>query len=444
MSLRIQPLFFVGKQWGSPDKAGGQRRAPIDTQAHVAGFRAGLSDYDVGDAIVYDSPEQAAALASAVADADLLLIGQSELLAIPWAARALLTVDKPMVLYCRDGYLSAQLTDLAGCLTADGADAVMAVDLEDVRRHARVLAARKAVGSGTLLVVGEGFPSCSQAANPSSPEMVTERFGARVAVRSLDDFYARLARVERAAGEALAQDWIRASHEVTPGARRTLVEAALAHLVIEAFAEETGATAVAVDCRAMDETSMERFGVFYSPCVSLTLLRDRGIPAACEADVCCTLAMMLLGALANRGTFMGNLPTVNPEEGWIHIAHCAATTRMDGWDTRPAPLTLEDYHGRDNGVATYAPFREGETVTVSRVDKNLRRVSLVSGPIVDADLDRGLGGCINVMRVGVGNPRDYVKRCLLGDHHAVVYGDLRAEMRELCGRLGLEVLEPSA
>ena len=437
-------MFFAGKQWGSPDKAGGQRRATIDTQAHVAGFREGLSDCDVADPIVYHSGEQALSIASDVADADLLLIGQSELLAIPWAARALLALDKPMVLYCRERYLSAQLTDLAGCLRADGADAFMAVDLEDVRRHAHILAARKAVSNGTLLVIGQGFPSCSQAANPESPEMVTERLGTRVAVRSLDDFYAGLAGIERSAGEALAQEWIEAFDEVTAGARRTLVEAALTHLVVEGFVEETGATAVAVDCRAMDETSMEQFGVFYSPCVSLTLLRDRGIPAACEADVCCTLAMMLLGALADRGTFMGNLPTVSPEEGWIHVAHCAATTRMDGWDSRPAPLTLEDYHGRDNGVASYAPFREGEAVTVSRVDKNLRRVSLVSGPIVDADLDRGLGGCINLMRVGVSNPRDYVKRCLLGDHHAVVYGDVRAEMRELCGRLGLEVLEPSA
>jgi L-fucose isomerase-like protein len=415
---------------------------PVDVDGHVAKIRQGLSNYEVRQPLVYHSAEQAESLATEVADADLIVVGESELLAIPWAAKALLAAAKPIVLYCRDKYLSAPLADLAGCLAADGADASMAVDMSDVRTRAKIVAAEKAIRNGVLLVVGDGFPSCSQAANPSSPDVVTERFGTRVVVRTTDDFYAALAETSRTEAEALAQEWIEWAYQVTDGARQTLVEAAQTHLVIERFVEATGATGVAVDCRAIDETSMERFGVFYSPCVSLTVLRDRGIPAACEADVCCALGMMVLGEVAGKPAFMGNLPTVDVEQGWLHIAHCAATTKMDGYEAAPAPLTLEDYHGRKNGVASYAPFREGETVTVARPDKNLRRVSLVAGPIVDADLKRQLPGCINIMRLGVSDPRDYVHRCLMGDHHAVVYGDMRAEVRELAGRLGLEVVEP--
>ena len=117
--MRVQPVFFFGVQWGSPGKKGGQRHWTIDVKARAAELRQSLPEHEVPDPLVYDSAEETATLSADVAEADLVVVGQSELLAIPWAAAALVKLDKPIVLYCRDGYLSAPLTDLAGTLSAD-------------------------------------------------------------------------------------------------------------------------------------------------------------------------------------------------------------------------------------------------------------------------------------------------------------------------------------
>lgn len=444
MTFRIQPVFFAGRQWGSPGKPGGQRPAPIDAASHAQTYRRILNGYQVLDPLVYNSAAEAANVSNDAATADALLVGQSELLAIPWAAKALASIDKPVLLYMRDRYISAPLADLAGYLAADGADVLVAIDSEDLRTMVRVLAAHKRLREAVILVVGEGFPPCSQAANPHSPELVTDRFGASVVIRTIEQFYEAVGGVSDQDAQAVVADWHQRASNVTAAASKTIVEAAKTSIVVERSAQESGATAVAVDCRALDETSMERYGVFYSPCVGLTILRDAGIPAACEADICCLLAMMMLQEVSGKATFMGNLPLADPAEGWVHIAHCAATTRMDGLDAQPAPLTLEDYHGRENGVATYAPFREGQVVTFGRVDKNLDYLSLAAGPIVDADLQRTRKGCINSMRVAIPDVRAFIHNCLLGDHHAVVYGDVREEMRMLAERIGLTVLEAGA
>jgi L-fucose isomerase-like protein len=148
---------------------------------------------------------------------------------------------------------------------------------------------------------------------------------------------------------------------------------------------------------------------------------------------------MMLEYLARRPTFMGNLGYFNRDEGWVAIAHCAATTRMDGYDAEPAPLHLEDYHGRGTGVATYSPMREGQVVTLARLDRDQRHLSLAAGPVVDATRGKG---CINQLRVAIGDVQDFAERCVAGDHYAVVYGDVAPQARQLCRELDIGVWEP--
>lgn len=211
----------------------------------------------------------------------------------------------------------------------------------------------------------------------------------------------------------------------------------MTHIALEELVWEHSADGVTVDCRSMDEMSMERHGTFYAPCLSLTLLRAKGIHAACEADVCALLSMMILGYLANKPTFMGNIGAVNPEEGWIDIAHCAATVNMDGYDSPPAPLTLPDYHNRGTGISTFSRMREGQTVTFARLGKDLTALEAGCGKIWDSSPSKG---CVNRIRVKVGDVHDFLHHCMLGDHHAVVYGDIIEDLKLLCKLLDLEFL----
>jgi len=442
MNLRIQPVFFLGKQWAHPGRPGGRKARSISPPERVEGYRAILKDCDVRDPLVYDSLDGAAAIVSDVAAADLVLIGTSELLAIPWATRALPAVTKPMVVYGTDNQITAPLSDLYGCLAVDGVDIALAIDAEDLCRRVRILAAEKHIRNATILVIGHAFPSCSQAASPSGPEIVTERVGAKVEIVGATEFFQACDAVDTASAQEVIEAWVGQASHVTDAAQHGILDAARVFLVIDRLVKEHGATAMAVAPCDMDEVSVERFGRLYSPCMTLTQLRDRGVPAACEADLACLISMMILAELSGRPAFMGNLSNISPKEGWVTISHNAATTRMDGYDQPPTCLTLDAYQGRDTGLATYSSYRERQIATIARVDKHLRRLSLAAGPIIS--LTQRLPTRASPMRVQIGSVRDFIHRCLVGDHYAAVYGDVREDARALVRRFGMEVLEPVA
>ncbi len=439
MASVIQPVVFRGRTWGSPGKPGGAKRPAFEPDSVLSPLRNAIPDVEIRDAMVFDSAEEAARLRERAGDASVLLVLRPELLSVTWAAPALRSAHMPTVLFGWRNSPGAVLCDLYGYLRADGVDVTLALDFGDIARCVRVVEAQQQLAEATMLVVGEGFPSWSQVANPTTPEQVTDRLGTRIVTRTVEELLTAARAVDQGRAQALVAEWTLAADDVTQAARAGLVEAAQAHIALEAMVREANASAVTVDCRMMDEVSMEEDGSFLSPCMSLTVLRDTGIPAACEADVNVLLSMVILEYLAKRPTFMGNLNQFNRDEGWIAIAHCAATTRMDGYDADPAPLHLEDYHGRGTGVATYSPMREGEIVTIARLDRDQRHLSLASGPIVDASHGKG---CINQIRVEIGDVQDFVDRCMAGDHYAVVYGNLVPEARKLCRNLNVGVWEP--
>jgi L-fucose isomerase-like protein len=290
-----------------------------------------------------------------------------------------------------------------------------------------------------MLVIGDGFPSWSQVANPTSPEMVRERLGVETVELGIERLFEEYEKADRAAAERIAREWLEGAREVTEGARQDIVEIGRVHLALEKLLSETDAQAITVDCRLWDEENIERFGRFYSPCMPFTIFRWKGIPAACEADVNALLSMLILGYLADRPTFMGNVGRVGPQEGWVDVAHCAATLNMDGIGATPEPYIMVDYHTRGTGIASHSDMTVGQVVTVARLDKDLQNISAIAGPILECEAGPG---CLNRIRVQTSGVLDYMHNCLTGDHQAVVYGDVRPELRLLGRQLGFGVLEP--
>ena len=440
MSVTVQPVVFRGLVWGSPGRPGGGRQRPVVSPNELlAPCREALSGADVRDVLVLDGEQELGKLRKAAQQADMVLVLRPELLSVTWAVKGLDAIDVPIVLYGRENSPGAVIADLYGYLRPDGGDVTLALTAADIASKVNVLAAKKRLAAARALVIGDGFPSWSQVANPTSAAIVKQRLGVEVVQRSIEELWDEYERADAEEAKALAQQWLDGASEVKPEAKADIVEVARVHLAMAKMMAQAQADAVTIDCRMWDEQSMERFGRFYAPCMPLTIFRWEGKPAACEADVNVMLSMMMLSFLADLPTFMGNLATVNPAEGCIEIAHCAATLNMDGIGKQPEPYVLVDYHNRDTGIATYAEMKEGQQVTVARLDKSLDNIAVATGPILEASFGPG---CINRIRVRIGDALDYVHNCLTGDHQAVVYGDHLAQVRQLCKALGIGVLEP--
>lgn len=172
------------------------------------------------------------------------------------------------------------------------------------------------------------------------------------------------------------------------------------------------------------------------PCYAMSRLLDKGIYAGCEGDVSALLTMMLLGYLAHGPAFMGNVVWANPESNILKISHCVVPTKMAGFSQPPRRYTLRNYHGR-YGVTAYVELGIGQEVTIARLARNLDKVLILQGELVDC---RDTTACRTTLSARVTDVRKFV-RCALGNHHALVYGSHARQTKALSQALGISTIE---
>lgn len=435
MSLKVQPVVFMGLKWAHPGHEHGRkwRDEPV-IKAQLAGYQDELTDVELLDCCTLDGEDEIGRLTEAARHADLVLVVFAELLSVRWAAKALESLDVPVVFHGRENRPSCPLVDLYGYLMADGRDIRLALDLDELKGILRAHGARKMLAETRALVVGDPYPSWSQVANPTSAELVEDRLGVKLIERSIDDLFEESEAADTAAAEQWKQRWLDGATEVTDAAMNDILEIAKVHVALEKMVAAADANALTVECRTWDEETMERYGRFFGPCMSLTTFRWQGIPAACEADLCALLSMTMLSYVSGLPAFMGNIGSVDLAEGWVDVGtHAAATVNMDGVGDELKGYRLDDYGGRGTGLASYVPIPSGQEVTIARLDKNLANLSLAAGANTGTD---------RYFQVILRDVEDFMHRCLVGDHYAVVLGDHTKEVRLLAELLGLGVLEP--
>jgi L-fucose isomerase-like protein len=435
MLAKVQPTVFAGMLWGSPEKEHGHTRKKLmPLEQMLAPFKDQLKNAEFLDPCVVSDESEISKMIDAAKRADMLLVMHAELLSVRWAVRGIESLDLPVVLCSpRPSSPGAVLTDIYGYLKSQGCDVDIALEFSDIQTKIQAIRTKKRFASSKALVIGDAFPSWTQVANPISPHVVKAKLGMDIIERGIDDLMAEFEEVDGKAAELLANEWMENAEHVTEKAKRDLVGAAKTCLAIKAMVEEESPDLFTIDCRTWDELSMSRFDAFYGPCMTLSTLRFEGIPAACEADICAMLSAGTLSYLSDLPAFVGNVNTVNLKEGWIQIGHAAAAPNMDGAKAKMEGYTLTDYQNRGCGVASYCAVPEGQDITIARIDRDLENISFATGKSLATD---------RTFRIVIGNVRDFMKRCLVGDHHAVVYGNHAESVRELAKMLGMGVLEP--
>jgi L-fucose isomerase-like protein len=214
---------------------------------------------------------------------------------------------------------------------------------------------------------------------------------------------------------------------------RDEVESAVSlYLAMEQMVEEHGAQATTIVCRGLIHS--ETLPV---PCVALTLFQDRGIPAACQGDLDALLTMILFQRVAKRPSCMGN---PFDEDGMVVVSHCVMSRKMLGFDEKPQPYYLADYHGRKASVTVHTDLPKGQTVTYGRFTKNLQSLILGAGEVVDS-FDRD-GICRNGLKITVGDMERLLEVRMDHQYHfAVVAGDHRPELVDFADEAGIKIID---
>ncbi|MFC2013104.1 hypothetical protein ACFLUE_02325 [Chloroflexota bacterium] len=307
----------------------------------------------------------------------------------------------------------------------------IALDFKDIDDQIRLLGVMKQLRETRVALIGLPANPYSKWSFLPDPEVVHRKLGVETIPMNIEELLDAMSRVEEAQAETIAQGWIKNAQEVIEPSPDEVKDAARVYLALEKIVKQHNVKAIAIDCLRL--VSSERP---IPACVPLTTLRDTGIPSACEADMVALLTMLVLGYVADKPTFMGNIVRADPETSQILMSHCVMPTKMAGYTQQPAPYTLRNYHGKF-GATAYVPLDKGQEVTIARLSRDMEKMLALTGEIVDC---YDTITCRVTFALKVKDPREFVCKAL-GGHHVLVYGNYISQLRMLCPALGIQLIE---
>lgn len=176
-------------------------------------------------------------------------------------------------------------------------------------------------------------------------------------------------------------------------------------------------------------------------CLTKSMLKEEGIPAACAGDVCSVVTIAMLMAVANAAPYMGNTMPWDRENNICRILHDVPTRYMKGFDQDPLPVELVSFAMDGWGTTLRYDFGrdKGDQVTLINLSPDMKRIMIVVGTIEGCD-DYLTPECKLAMRFKVGDIEKFLDgQKYVGHHFAMVYGDYREQLTAISKDYGLEI-----
>ena len=354
--------------------------------------------------------------------------------------------------------------DLGAFYKSIGKEFYFAHDYEEYGEILRLLQVRKAIASTKLLVLTacEQFPV---SVNSSNPDIfgLNLLYGMRSARRSLKDVFGYMKKLDCEqrisdkadalmgnAGQAnITKEWISSDLRY--------------YEAVKMMMEELGCNAFTTACK---ELCASRLPMEHkcTPCLTHSLLKDAGIPCACEEDLNVFMAVMVFMYLSRKSVFMGNPSLVHkhrrpiedlgmtqllagPEEGFdedvLEIRHAVPSLKLEGLDGPDMPYDIGHFTlaGWGSKVQVNLADASTKTVTIGRFSRDGRSLMITRGEILGCALRDIECSPAVYYRVegGARSFRHALAEGCYGHHLAVVYGDYTEQLKALGNIVGFRV-----
>ena len=183
-----------------------------------------------------------------------------------------------------------------------------------------------------------------------------------------------------------------------------------------------------------------------TPCLIHTMLKDLGIPSACEGDLGGLLAMHMLMSLSNKSPHFGNMFYQTDGKGVLTVNHSVPGIKMNGFDKPGLPYQLAHFVESGWGSKAVVDFMNNDVkdVTVARMNPQGTGLLVLKGRLVGS---QGWGvdktGCFDIASIvgkESGTAEEFArKQADYGNHLPWVYGDYSEQLKKLGELIGVNV-----
>ena len=357
-------------------------------------------------------------------------------------------------------------TDVTACLRAAGFEAYGCWLLETSKALMEFLRAKKGIQKTRVLSVLKGdVISKGVESNIRDFDRITNQWGVTFKFVNAEDFLDEIGNLSPEEVETAEKtaDALMAGAESCTVSRDDMIRSAKVYVAAKKMLDLFDCNAFTIPCFEICATrrlNEER----YTFCLTHSLLKEEGIPSACEFDANSALSMQALIAVSGQSPYMGNTSPLPYENGGFmplaglseerkaalladpknlyYMHHSVPHRCMRRPDERePYGLNHFAYEQKFGAVLRYDFERDrGQVVTVCRFSPDGEKMLIGRGEIVGGDGFQ-MPNCRTTVIFRVKDQEDFYRKQLeVGNHCALVFGDYTRELAALAEVLGVEAL----
>jgi hypothetical protein len=365
-------------------------------------------------------------------------------------------IDIPVIILPANLDLIMLEADLAASLRRKGINAILAnsepIALETIKTVAapRILEGKKAI------IFGRPFDSSSVPAHNLDADYVYKHTGVHLEYRPIEDLKPLLETVDEAKAREEMQRWKNEAVKIVEPSDEAILKASKMYVLLRSIIDREGLSGISIDCLSF---SFDPNPMLPLPCLAYVRLRDEGIAAPCEADVCMLLSSMLLQEISRKSFFHFNVSSVDTRESSTVFRHCVAPLKLLGADAGPLPYNLRDYHGFGRDVVPEVQFPIGLEVTTGGFSKDLKSFVLWPGRILPGKHDMETPSFTNLPENAPATSKNMRKYCsnraevkirdvdrflqsIAGIHQVLVAGSYTQPVYDALTRMNVNVIAP--
>jgi L-fucose isomerase-like protein len=324
-------------------------------------------------------------------------------------------------------------------------------EVEDINQIFTLLKARKNFSETRILFPTDWkWPSVCSIAGINEPEKLREMFGIELVTISYEELSREMDRIR--SDNDMKQEAVKMADTVYGGASRSFIEKKYVtnsmefYQTVVSLMKQHNCNSFTIECFEFCTSRLpQKWGI--TPCLIHTMLKDMGIPSACEGDLGGLLPMNMLMLLSNKSPHFGNM-FYYPEKGkgTMAVNHSVPGIKMNGYNKPGLPYQLSHFTDSGFGTKVIVDFMNNDVkdITVARMNPAGTGILVLKGTLVDSKgWDDETIGCHDIAyMVGKdsGTAREYVrKQADYGNHLPWVYGDYSEQLVKLGKLLDINV-----